>query len=197
MKDNFYMYEDESGIWHGSRVLKLLATASQPPILKYIGIPGFKTNTPGSEGIEFLSESEIEDYVSKYSLLAENYIICPTMSDKTSWGVIRGLSAFGFDFTLKRESGSENNIAYNDRMYQRLRSNTAYYVTRNDDGSFNIELPKPVLKQFLEYAQCEYKQIKDEIARGVKPEDKGSVEFFHRGQEFKNDDYYFEDGKDH
>jgi len=80
---------------------------------KFRPLPGFKTDTVGSRGIEYLDLSEQEDIVVKYGMLASNGILLPTLSDKTTYGAIFGseeFKAFGIDFTKTADDQYMSNL---------------------------------------------------------------------------------------
>jgi len=52
---------------------------------------GFKTDEYGSTGVDYMQQSRREDYIGKAAALLDGYLLCPTMSDKKTWGFIRGL----------------------------------------------------------------------------------------------------------
>lgn len=121
-------------------------------------VPGYKSDLLGSKGVEYLDLSEKEDYVCKYGLLASNYIIFPTLSDKTTWGAITApfLKVFGIDYTSAWDVKTYTQmIEYFGDNYQ---SNS---ISDIKDLTFNID----VLDRFINYATSEYNSAKRELSR--------------------------------
>lgn len=50
--------------------------------------------------------SEREDYITKFSALLQGKLICPTQSDKKTWGAIEGLTLPGLNFSHGMLAGS-------------------------------------------------------------------------------------------
>ena len=105
INDYYYLVpNDVSGKMYGSRVFGYLYNHLDSNVKKieFRNAPGLKTDSPGSEGVDYLELSEQEDVALKYGLLAANGIILPTLADKTTYGSVHmgeGFGAFGIDWT--------------------------------------------------------------------------------------------------
>lgn len=197
-KDPFYSVETDRGLI-SSRVFSALQQDEHRPNLQYIAICGFKTDNIGSEGVEYTQLSDVEDYIAKYALLAQNLMISPTMADKTSWGAIKYSSTrsrksayneevFGFDYGYNEfnNSFSKNSIAQSVHA-ENLRtldsSRKAYSHDRYEDGTLHVHLPISVLRQFNAYAHLEYESARRELEHYNKLKSEGREAEFHENFE--------------
>lgn len=167
--DEYYLYKTKSGV-EGSRVFKYLnddSTKLKRSFINFVPVPGMKTDAVGSQGVEYLSFSEQEDIVSKYAMLAENYIILTTLADKTTYGGISfddSFKAFGIDWTDKWVG--EENVGSAQAARNFLGNN--YSVGEqiiNGRKEIFLNFNDSVIKQFIEYATCEYKSAKYQLER--------------------------------
>lgn len=165
-EDPYYMTKTEKVgqvEWKGSRILSKLMNEVSSNKLKFVGVCGFKSDMDGSQGVEYTDQSEIEDYIMKYALLAQGYIICPTLSDKTTYGAIQGAinteengdTWFGFNYY-----GGDNVIkSYYNALNRRTEiadGNKVYDSGTYVNGDLHIYFPEEVLKQHLQYFETEY-----------------------------------------
>jgi len=65
--------------------------------LRFITFGGFRSDDPSDIGEDYMEISEREDYISKISILLDGGMLSPTMSDKKSWGYLRGVPLKGID----------------------------------------------------------------------------------------------------
>lgn len=59
---------------------------------------GFKTDNKGDLGQEYTQQATIDDYMAKFTMLQNNYMISPALADKTTYVVITGLDIPGMQF---------------------------------------------------------------------------------------------------
>ena len=176
--------------WKGSRVLSKLMNEVSSNKLKFVGVCGFKSDMDGSQGVEYTDQSEIEDYIMKYALLAQGYIICPTLSDKTTYGAIQGAinteengdTWFGFNYY-----GGDNVIkSYYNALNRRTEiadGNKVYDSGTYVNGDLHIYFPEEVLKQHLQYFETEYNSaasVRDRMLSNNFDKEKDAVENVHQ-----------------
>lgn len=192
-KDPYYMTKTEKAgqvEWKGSRVLSKLMNEVSSNKLKFVGVCGFKSDMDGSQGVEYTDQSEIEDYIMKYALLAQGYIICPTLSDKTTYGAIQGAinteengdTWFGFNYY-----GGDNVIkSYYNALNRRTEiadGNKVYDSGTYANGDLHIYFPEEVLKQHLQYFETEYNSavsVRDRMLSNNFDKEKDAVENVHQ-----------------
>ena len=148
--------------------------------MKFIPLPGLKTDAHGSVGVEYLDLSEQEDVVTKYALLTDNQIILETLSDKTTWGSIqmpKAFKAFGIDWvTDKDDYNTKARLDNNENRIVELLTSGKFEV-KTVNGKLYFEFDDEVLDQFIEYAKSEYESAKLEAARKI--DDTAKCDNFH------------------
>ena len=170
-----------------SRALKFVEESHQVggPLeqMKFVPLPGLKTDAHGSVGVEYLDLSEQEDVVTKYALLTDNQLILETLSDKTTWGSIKmpyAFGAFGIDWVTDKDdyNASIRKDKNQERIVSLLRDGK--FEIRTVNGQLYFEFDNDVLDQFIAYAKSEYESAKLEASRKV--EDKDKVGNFHKSK---------------
>lgn len=139
-------------------------------------VPGYKTDSVGSKGVEYVKLSEQEDIALKYGLLGAGRLILPTLSDKPTWGVLSSpkFRLLGLDYTQLYEDSRESRLTYINERYK----------TKQDGRYFNDD----VLKYFLNCAELEYQSARFAEQRLGKLSDEEKVDNADVYKPFKNKD---------
>lgn len=197
MADPYYLKQTNSG-FIGSIVFKNFKNTEnnkdQTPKLEFLSLNGIKTDSVGSVGIEYTDMSKIEQTVSKYALLAQGLLIAPTLAGKTTYGAIKGVDVFGFNygyndydnkFTYKKswvKKGTDIPTIHPDKR--------AYSYSHYANDKLLIHFPRKVLEQFVEYAKVERDAAEKEYERFKSIMEKGDtsklVKNYHYGQKIGN-----------
>lgn len=178
MSDVFNYTTDKNGRIAGSIMLK-----NKGKKLRFITMGGFKTDEYGNAGIDYLQQSKREDYIGKAIALLDGNILCPTLSDKKTWGFIAGLEPKMSEFGYAGMSGADFFDAY------------------QEDGQGNVTdfyIPDTVITQMLEYAECEYQSIKhvlSQMGTDANGETKWLIPENHLIDNFHKSKLYIKDGK--
>lgn len=104
---------------------------------------GFKTDNRGDTGSEYTEEATVDDYMAKYTMLQEGYMLFPTLADKGTWIILSGVNIPGMKFTKLKVDGKEQTIVSNTPTVKFF-NKMAYIVP-----------PADQLNQMLEYAHTE------------------------------------------
>lgn len=109
---------------------------------------GFKTDNYGDNGSEYQESSEIEDYMAKYTMLQQGWLIMPTLADKGTYVVLSGISIPGMVFG--HDSQNNNTVANAPEIMFVGKPGNVRPVIRPSDQ---------VLDQMIEYAKTERRAI--------------------------------------
>ena len=75
---------------------------------------GFKTDNFNDNGSAYNDQTTVQDYMAKLSMLQQNYFVFPTLSDKSTYVVMSGLTLPGIQFsTGNDENGNKTVQVYN------------------------------------------------------------------------------------
>ena len=92
---------------YGSLVLKRLSEDPNQHVVVR-NFVGLKTDQRNDFGRDYFEIIKLEDYVSKMTILENDGIISPTMSDKKNWTYLSGIKLPGLDYSSI--IGSDGNI---------------------------------------------------------------------------------------
>lgn len=160
----------------------------------FYSVYGLKTDAPGNNGIEYPKFSQPEDIIVKYGCLAYNGIIFPTLSDKTTYGVLMDtknqFKLLGFDYVSQKA----NKNFYLSSQIKNLKENLSKYITFNDSkilgkGRIFIDfsvVDSNIIKYFEEQLISEYKSAVAELERCKKLKDSDKIESFHNGSKYED-----------
>lgn len=189
LMDPYYAEYVENMGYSGSEVLRAIdddrnERSTKPHQFEFQSVYGMKTDAPGNEGIEYLDLSTQEDVILKYGILAQNGILFPTMSDKTTYGSVFDKSGqfklLGIDFV------SSANLEYFSQS-----KNASYlrpdYITTYGNGRLLINFDDNILKYFEQIYRCEYESAMLELERleQNKIAKEMMAESFHNGRTVK------------
>ena len=137
---------------YGSLVLKRLSEDPNQHVVVR-NFVGLKTDQRNDFGRDYFEIIKLEDYVSKMTILENDGIISPTMSDKKNWTYLSGIKLPGLDYSSI--IGSDGNVTSMQGILDRFLIQ-ADGVTQLD----NMFAPDPeVIDQFIQYAICEYQSV--------------------------------------
>lgn len=136
-----YVYDKEQGI--GSIIIKAVRGREKSNIQAHTYI-GFKTDNYGDGGSEYKESAEIEDYMAKFAMLQQGYLVMPTLADKSTYVVLSGVKIPGMSFVLNKDKQLEvHNIP--DIMWVGQKGNQRPIIRPNN----------AVLDQMIQYAKLE------------------------------------------
>lgn len=148
----------------GSIIVKTMSEDGHPR-LEVCTMAGFKTDEVGDQGADYQKITEREDYISKIAILQNGGIIFPTMSDKKTYHWLEGIKLPGIDY---------------EKLEQYI------YGFREDGVTLNIS--EDVLDQFIEYADCEFRNIQKTLYILDKIPNSQKVANYHKGAKIKDKD---------
>lgn len=126
----------------GSIILKAIKTKLGQKITAHTYI-GLKTDNFGDNGSEYTDAAEIDDYIAKLSMLQDGYALFPTLADKGTWIVLKGLLMPGMRLLTNRKKGKVSVRCENPVQVTFVGGKP--YIMPSDD----------VIDQMLEYAYTE------------------------------------------
>ena len=136
-----YVYDKEQGI--GSIIIKAVRGREKSNIQAHTYI-GFKTDNYGDGGSEYKESAEIEDYMAKFAMLQQGYLVMPTLADKSTYVVLSGVKIPGMSFVLNKDKQLEVN-GVPDIMWVGPKGNQRPIIRPNN----------AVLDQMIQYAKLE------------------------------------------
>lgn len=114
-----------------------------------------------SGGVSYKKITEREDWLAKAAILKQGGIIFPTLSDKSTWFYVTGVTVPGINY-YNIESMSKNSLPeLGLHEGENLSSNAAHII-------FDWNRPNAQIDQMIEYAECEMAAIEREINRKTK-----------------------------
>lgn len=140
MKFNYNMSDGPIPI--GSIILKAIKNGNASKITAHTYI-GLKTDNFGDMGSEYTEEAEIDDYISKLTMLQEGYMLFPTLADKGTWLVLKGVAVKGMRLITSRKDGKRSVRCENPVQVTFVGEKP--YIMPSDD----------VIDQMIEYAYTE------------------------------------------
>ena len=105
---------------------------------------GFKTDNRGDQGSEYTEEATVEDYIAKMSMLQQGYLIFPTLADKGTWMVMKGVDIPGMTFIDSEDESHNEVVIVKDAPSVQFVNGEAYLVPNSR-----------VINQMIEYANTE------------------------------------------
>lgn len=155
----------------GSIILKSIKAGDKPQ-LKLSTPIGYRSDNTNDQGSSYKDMTEIDDFMSKFTLLQQGYLIMPTLADKSTWQVLNGVKIPGMTFGYQGGTLVAENIP------------SIMYV-----GSTAIIRPSDaVLDQMIEYAITEKLAIEKciEDVKTLSPEEK--ITNYHTQSKQKRED---------
>ena len=114
-----------------------------------------------SGGVSYKKITEREDWLAKAAILKQGGIIFPTLSDKSTWFYVTGVTIPGINY-YNIESMSKNSLPeLGLHEGEDLSSDAAHII-------FDWNRPNAQIDQMIEYAECEMAAIEREINRKKK-----------------------------
>ena len=138
-----YNVFNDNGINKGSIILKKILNKKDLQLKLHTYI-GFKTDNFSDQGNAYNDQTTIQDYMAKTSMLQQNYFVFPTLSDKSTYVVMSGLTLPGMQISNTTDQ-SGNKVCNVSNYGSVMWINKKAYIRPSDD----------VLQQMLEYADTE------------------------------------------
>ena len=104
---------------------------------------GAKRDDVHDGGTKYTKIAKREDYLSKATIIENGGLLFPTLSDKSTWFYLTGITLPGLQY--------DNGQVYGDKP-RFGRGGRIVFSTSDDIGNY---ASNPLLDQFLEYAECE------------------------------------------
>lgn len=138
-----YNVYNDGGVNRGSIILKKILNQKNLQLKLHTYI-GFKTDNFSDQGNAYNDQTTVQDYMAKMTMLQQNYFVFPTLSDKSTYVVMSGLTLPGMQISNTHDQAG--NKACNVSNYGSVMwINKKAYIRPSDD----------VLQQMLEYADTE------------------------------------------
>lgn len=138
-----YNVVNTDGINRGSMILKKILNQKDLELKLHTYI-GFKTDNFNDNGSAYNDQTTVQDYMAKLSMLQQNYFVFPTLSDKSTYVVMSGLTLPGMQFyNGNDENGNKTVQASNYGSMMKV--GDEYFIRPSDD----------LIQQMLEYADTE------------------------------------------
>ena len=138
-----YNVVNTDGINRGSMILKKILNQKDLELKLHTYI-GFKTDNFNDNGSAYNDQTTVQDYMAKLSMLQQNYFVFPTLSDKSTYVVMSGLTLPGMQFyNGNDENGNKTVQAFN--YGSMIKVGDEYFIRPSDD----------LIQQMLEYADTE------------------------------------------
>ena len=126
----------------GSIILKAIKNRDASKITAHTYI-GLKTDNFGDMGSEYTDEAEIDDYISKLTMLQEGYMLFPTLADKGTWLILNGIKIPGMRLITNRK-GKNRSVRCENPVQVTFVGGKPYIMPSDD-----------VIDQMIEYAYTE------------------------------------------
>lgn len=141
----------------GSLILKHVLTPGRS-VIKLKTSSGVRVSNDFSGGVAYNEITEREDYLAKMAILQDGGIIFPTLSDKSTWFYLSGVSVPGLNYRSLSSTSPSNLLHLGLHKQQNITSSDVHIT-------FDFNRPNEQLDQMIEYAICERNQIEKELAR--------------------------------
>ena len=138
-----YNVVNSDGINRGSIILKKILNQKDLELKLHTYI-GFKTDNFNDNGSAYNDQTTVQDYMAKLSMLQQNYFVFPTLSDKSTYVVMSGLTLPGMQFSLGNDENG-NKIVQASNYGSMMKVGDEYFIRPSDD----------LIQQMLEYADTE------------------------------------------
>lgn len=109
---------------------------------------GMKTDNFGDNGSEYTDSAEIDDYISKLTMLQEGYMLFPTLADKGTWVVLSGVKIPGMRLISQRKENKLQSVKCENPVQVTFVEGKPYIMPSDD-----------VIDQMIEYAKTEREAI--------------------------------------
>ena len=160
-----YLYnciEGSRGIPKGSIIVKQLYFSAKKNLNLVLHTHGgVKMDGDITGGVSYRKITEREDWIAKAAILKHGGIIFPTLSDKSTWFYLTGVTVPGIDYNSISSMSNSNLLHIGLHKQQSADSSEAHI-------NFDFTVPNAQLDQMIEYAECERAAIEREINRGKK-----------------------------
>lgn len=160
-----YIYNTVKGIKDipkGSIIIKQLYFSADKKLHLVLHTHGgVKVDTNHDGGVSYRKITEREDWIAKAAILKQGGIIFPTLSDKSTWFYLTGVSVPGIDYTSVSQMSPSKMLHLGIHIGQKPNSKEIHTL-------FDFNAPNAQLDQMIEYAECERAAIEREINRGKK-----------------------------
>ena len=138
-----YNVVNTDGINRGSMILKKILNQKDLELKLHTYI-GFKTDNFNDNGSAYNDQTTVQDYMAKLSMLQQNYFVFPTLSDKSTYVVMSGLTLPGMQFYNGNDKNGNKTVqAFN--YGSMVKVGDEYFIRPSDD----------IIQQMLEYADTE------------------------------------------
>ena len=138
-----YNVVNSDGINRGSMILKKILNQKDLELKLHTYI-GFKTDNFNDNGSAYNDQTTVQDYMAKLSMLQQNYFVFPTLSDKSTYVVMSGLTLPGMQFYAGND-GNGNKTVQVSNYGSMVKVGDEYFIRPSDD----------LIQQMLEYADTE------------------------------------------
>lgn len=138
-----YNVVNSDGINKGSIILKKILNQKDLELKLHTYI-GFKTDNFNDTGSAYNDQTTVQDYMAKLSMLQQNYFVFPTLSDKSTYVVMSGLTLPGMQFSTGNDENG-NKIVTASNYGSMMKVGDEYFIRPSDD----------LISQMLEYADTE------------------------------------------
>lgn len=130
----------------GSIILRSIKNGDLKKITAHTYI-GLKTDNFGDNGSEYTDAAEIDDYIAKLTMLQEGYMLFPTLADKGTWLVLKGVKIPGMRLITNRK-GKQKSVTCENPVQVTFVGGKPYIMPSND-----------AIDQMIEYAYTEREAI--------------------------------------
>lgn len=153
LKDvQYVLFKDDNGQTHGSIMAKQLMDPAFNRNHKKITITtdaGVKNRVASNQSIKFSEQGIREDYLTRIEALSDGYIIMPTLSDKSTYMMIKGFQVPGiFD--------SNGNIVGKPILFNGVGK---CFIKWSDADTLTTSVGTEVIDQFMEYFEAEHRNV--------------------------------------
>lgn len=138
-----YNVVNTDGINRGSMILKKILNQKDLELKLHTYI-GFKTDNFNDNGSAYNDQTTVQDYMAKMSMLQQNYFVFPTLSDKSTYVVMSGLTLPGMQFSLGNDENGNKTVQASN-YGSMVKVGNEYFIRPSDD----------LIQQMIEYADTE------------------------------------------
>lgn len=177
-----FMFEKQGEIKRpvGSIIIKqLYLNAGKKLQLRLHTHGGVRIENNYDGGVSYKKITEREDWIGKAAILKQGGIIFPTLSDKSTWFYLTGVTLPGIDYTNIKEVSVKELLHIGLHQEQHPNSDSVHIL-------FNFANSNKQLDQLIEYAKCERAAIVKEIARNKENKKLGKkfpfIEYFNENR---------------
>lgn len=153
LKDvQYVLFKDDNGQMRGSIMAKQLLDSAFNRNHNKINITtdaGVKNRVAANQSIKFSEQGIREDYLTRIEALSNGYIIMPTLSDKSTYMMIKGFQVPGiFD--------NNGNIVGRPILFNGVGK---CFIKWSDTDTLTTSVGTEVIDQFMEYFEAEHRNV--------------------------------------